>query len=151
MIITWIWLWLFSLGNETSNLSSWWTPAPSFHLLTLPKVSTLDRLAELQRCPSTVAKIFLLLSPSTAQKGTRAKVSYWSWNEKMNPRKPDVPVSATFIINQQIFGLKVFFHYSVVPKGVQNVDSWMLLAELLCYQASAIKCDYPGSQAGLIS
>lgn len=154
MIITWIWLWMFSLGNETSNLSSWWTPPPSFHLLTLPEVSTLDRLAELQpdiRCCSTVAKMFLLFSPNTAQEVTRAKFSYWSWNEKMNPRKPDVPVSATFIINQHIFGLKVFFHYSVVSKGVLNAGSWMLLAEFLCYQASAVKCDYPGFQAGLIS
>lgn len=154
MIITRIWFWFFSLGNETSNLSSWWTPPPSFHLLTFPEVSTLDRLAELHpdvRCSSIVAKMFPLLFPNTAQNGTRAKFSYWSWNEKMNPRKPDVSVSATFIINQHIFGLKVFFHYSVVSKGVLNADSWMLLAELPCYQASAVKCDYPGSQTGLIS
>lgn len=147
MIITWIWLWLFSLGNETSNLSLWWALPPSFHLLTLPDVSTLDRLTEVQadiRYSSTVAKMFLLLSPNVAQEGTRARFSCWSWSEKTNPRNPDVPVSATFIINQNTFGLKVF-HYSVVSKGVLNVDSWILSAEFLCYQASAVKCDYPSS------
>lgn len=146
MIITWIWLWLISLGNETSNLSSWWALPPSFHLLTLPEVSTLDRLTEVQqdmRYSSTVAKMFLLLSTNVAQEWTRERFSYWSWNEKMNPRNPDVPVSSTFIINQHTFGLKVFFHYSVVSKGVLNVDSWMLLAEFLRYQTSAVKCDYP--------
>lgn len=142
MIITWLLLWLFSLGNEASNLSSWWAPS-SFYLLALPEVSTLDRLAELHpdvRCSSTVAEMLLLLSPSTDQEGTRARFSYWLRNEKMNCRKPDVPVSDTFTINEHIFGL-VFFHYSVVSKGVLNVDLWMLLAELLCYQASAVKCE----------
>lgn len=41
----------------------------------------------------------------------------------MNPREPDIPVSATFIRDQHTFGLKVFFHYSVVPKGALNVGS----------------------------
>lgn len=128
MIITWIWLWLFSLRNETSKLSLWWAPAPSFHLLPLPEVPTLDRLTEVQldvRYSSTVAKMFLPLSTNVAQEGARARFSCWSWNEKMNPRIPDVPVSATFITNQHIFGLKVFFHYDVMsPKcGLVNAFS----------------------------
>lgn len=155
MVIAWLWLWLFSLENETSNLSSWRTPPPRIHLLTLPEVATWGRLGELQklgiRCSSPAAKMFLLLSASTAQEGTRAKYSYQSWDEKMNPRKSGVPAFATFIINQRIYGLKAFFQHTVVAKNVLNMDSWMLLAELLCYQASAVKRVYPGSQAGLIS
>lgn len=145
MIITWIWFWLFSLRNETSNLSSWWSPPPSFHLLTLPEVSALDRLTEVQpdiRYSSTVAGMLLLLSTDVAQEGTRARFSCRSWNEKVNPRNPDVLVSTTFVISQHIFGLKVFFHYSAMcPKCglvsatgrvsvLSSIHSWMWLSKL---------------------
>lgn len=157
MVIAWIWLCFFSLENETSNLSSWWTPPPHIHLLTLPEVATWGRLDELQqlgiRCSSAAATMFLLLSAGTAQEGTRVKCSYQSWDEKNR-----------WILGNQVsqlllhllwtsvyMALKHSFNILLQQKIVLNMDSWMLLAELLCYQASAVKRVYPGSQAGLIS
>lgn len=50
----------------------------------------------------------------------------------MNPRKPDVLVSTIFIINQHLFGLKVFFHYSVVSKGVMNAFGRASVLSSIC-------------------